>query len=160
LVVPYRRILVPTDFSPASRTGVERAAALARATKAKVELLFVVEKAFFTPMAVAPQVPVSFGGEGDLLGETVEDGEKRLGELKAAHFAGVDCTTKVSIGASGASGILDQAKAFGADLIIMSSVGRGGVMRLLLGSTAEKVVRHAECEVLIVKVPDRPAEQT
>jgi nucleotide-binding universal stress UspA family protein len=149
--VPYRRILAPTDFSPASRAGIERTAALARATGAKVELLFVVEKAFFTPMAVAPQVPVSFGGEGDLLGETVADGEKRLGELRAELFQGVDCATKVSVGASGASGILDQAKAFGADLIVLSSVGRGGVMRLLLGSTAEKVVRHAECEVLVVK---------
>jgi nucleotide-binding universal stress UspA family protein len=149
--VPYRRILAPTDFSPASRAGVDRAAAHARVTKAKVLLLFVVEKAFFTPMAVVPQAPVTFAGEGDLLGETVADGEKRLKALREEAFAGVDCDAKVSVGATGASGILDQAKAFSADLIVLSSVGRGGVMRLLLGSTAEKVVRHAECEVLVVK---------
>jgi nucleotide-binding universal stress UspA family protein len=156
--MPYRRILVPTDFSPAAQLGIERAAALARATKAKVLLLFVVEKAFFAPIGVVPQAPVSFAGEGDLLGETVADGEKRLQELRAHEFAGVDCTTKVSVGATGASGILDQAKAFGADLIVLASVGRGGVMRLLLGSTAEKVVRHAECEVLVVKQPAAPAK--
>jgi nucleotide-binding universal stress UspA family protein len=150
--VPYRKILAPTDFSPAAREGVRRAAAIAKATGASVTLLFVVEKAFFTPLAVAPQVPVSFGGEGDLLGETVTDGEKRLKEIAAQKdFQGVRVETKVSVAASGASGILDQAKALGADLVVIASVGRGGVMRLLLGSTAEKVVRHAECEVLVVK---------
>jgi nucleotide-binding universal stress UspA family protein len=152
--VPYRRILAPTDFSPASRQGVERAADLARATKAKVMLLFVVEKAFFTPMAVVPQAPVTFTGEGDLLGETVSDGSKRLEAMRREVFSGLDCETKVYVAATGASGILDQAKTFGADLIVLSSVGRGGVMRLLLGSTAEKVVRHAECEVLVVKRPE------
>jgi nucleotide-binding universal stress UspA family protein len=151
--MPYKRILAPTDFSPSSRQGLERAAALAKATKAKVLLLFVVEKAFFTPMAVVPQAPVTFAGEGDLLGETVADGEKRLKELEEEVFRGVSSETKVAVGATGASGILDHAKAFGADLIVLSSVGRGGVMRLLLGSTAEKVVRHAECEVLVVKQP-------
>jgi nucleotide-binding universal stress UspA family protein len=151
--VPYRRILAPTDFSPAAAHALKRAAALAKAAGASVTLQFVVEKAFFTPMAVAPQVPVSFGGEGDLLGETVTDGEKRLREIAERDFQGVRCETKVSVAASGASGILDQAKAMGADLVVIASVGRGGVMRLLLGSTAEKVVRHAECEVLVVKQP-------
>jgi universal stress protein A len=47
--------------------------------------------------------------------------------------------------------IVDAAKELGIDLIILSTHGRTGLSRVLLGSTAEKVVRHAGCPVLIVR---------
>lgn len=147
----YRRILLPTDFSPASHRAVERGAELARASGAKVLLLFVVEKTFFAPLAMIHQAPVTFGGEGDLLGETVEDGEKRLKAIVEETFKGVACDARVVVAASAASGILDDADKFHPDLIVIASQGRSGVDRLLLGSVAEKVVRHATCEVLVVR---------
>jgi nucleotide-binding universal stress UspA family protein len=150
-VEPYRRILLPTDFSPASRRGVARGAELARHDGAEVLLLFVVEKSFFAPLAMVHQAPVTFGGEGDLLGETVEDGEKRLKALTEELFGGVRCTPKVVVSASAAGGILDEAERWHPDLIVIASQGRSGVDRLLLGSVAEKVVRHATSEVLVVR---------
>jgi nucleotide-binding universal stress UspA family protein len=143
--VDYRRILVPTDFSASARRGVERAAAIARAAQAKVLLLFVVEKAMIAPMGLIHQAPVTFGGEGDLLGEAVEDSEKRLKALRDEWFPGVDAATKVAVAATAAAGILEQAEAFQPDLVVVS------VMHLLVGSTTEKVVRHAPCEVLVVR---------
>ena len=147
----FARVLVPTDFSPASVRGVVRGADIARSFHAKALLLFVVEKTFFAPLSMVHQAPVTFSGEGDLLGEAVEDGEKRLKALAAEHFQGVECAAKVIVGASAASGIIDQADTFAPDLIVMAAQGRSGVERLLLGSTTEKVVRHAACEVLVVR---------
>ena len=147
----YRRILVPTDFSPASLRGVARGAELARADKASVRLVFVVEKSFFAPLAMVHQAPVTFGGEGDLLGEAVQDGEKRLRALVQEHFAGVEVAPRVLVSASAAGGILEEAESFHPDLVVVASQGRSGVDRLLLGSVAEKVARHATCDVLVVR---------
>ncbi len=147
----FARILVPTDFSPAGKRGVERGADFARRYGARVLLLFVVEKTFFAPVGMVHAAGVTFSGEGDLLGEAAEDGERRLQALKAELFQGIDCTTKVTIGASSAAGILDVAGSFQPDLIVMACHGRSGVLHLLVGSTTEKVVRHATCEVLVVK---------
>src|SRR5262245_49596219 len=93
---PYRRILLPTDFSPASRQGVARGAELAHHDGAEWLLLSVVRKSFSAPLAMVHQAPVTFGGEGDLLGETVEDGEKRLKALAEELFAGVGARRRSS----------------------------------------------------------------
>jgi nucleotide-binding universal stress UspA family protein len=147
----YRRILVPTDLSAHSLHGVERAAQIAKWSKGRVLLIFVVEKTYFTPLTMVGQAPVTFRGEGDLLGETVEYGESKLKEFREKYFAGVDCETKVVVAASASSGILETAETLHPDLIVMSSHGRSGVLHLLLGSTAEKVTRHASTEVLVVR---------
>ncbi len=147
----YERILAPTDFSAPSLRAITRAAELAKRYGSKVMLLFVVEKTFFAPLAMIHQAPVTFGGEGDLLGEAVEDGEKRLAALKEEKFAGIDCETHVCVAASAAAGILEQAERFRPDLIVIASHGRSGVLQLLLGSTTEKVVRHAHSQVLVVR---------
>ncbi len=49
--------------------------------------------------------------------------------------------------------IIDSAADWGADLIVVGSHGRSGISRLLLGSVAEFVARHAPCSVLIVRIP-------
>jgi len=152
----YRRILVPTDLSPYAQKGVARGVEFARAQGAKVLLLFVVEKAYFAPLSMVGQAPVTFRGEGDLLGETVEFGETRLKEIVEKQFAGIDAEAKVIVAASAAAGILDAAETFHPDLIVIASHGRSGMMHLLLGSTAEKVVRHAACEVLVVRTLAKP----
>jgi nucleotide-binding universal stress UspA family protein len=150
-VAGYARLLVPTDFSAPSLVGVARAADLARSFGARVLLLFVVEKSFFAPLSMVHQAPVTFGGEGDLLGEAVEDGEKRLKKLQGEHCQGLASETKVAVSATAAAGILEQAEKFQPDLIVMASHGRSGVLHLLLGSTTERVVRHAKAHVLVVR---------
>jgi nucleotide-binding universal stress UspA family protein len=51
------------------------------------------------------------------------------------------------------SAILDDAKSWGADLIVMGSHGRRGLERFLVGSVSEAVLRHAHCSVEIVRLP-------
>lgn len=147
----WRRILATTDLSGFAHRGVVRTAEVARTAGAKVMLVFVVEKLFFPPLPMAPSAPVSFRGEGDILGEAVAYGQTKLEELKAAHFEGLEVETKVVVAAGAAAGILDAIDDWKPDLVVLASHGRSGVMHLLLGSTTEKVARHAPCEVLIVR---------
>ena len=68
------------------------------------------------------------------------------------EFAGLDVEEVIAHGEA-ASEIVRVAKDRGADLIVLSSHGRAGLGRIIFGSTAESVVRHAHCPVLVVKPP-------
>jgi nucleotide-binding universal stress UspA family protein len=71
----------------------------------------------------------------------------------------VPVTTRTRIGTPGAQilAVLDDDRTF--DLVVMGSHGRTGLRRVLLGSVAEKVVRHAGCPVVVARTrPDHPAE--
>jgi nucleotide-binding universal stress UspA family protein len=72
----------------------------------------------------------------------------------ALRSAGVNVTTAVVQG-DPKSVIIDDAKAWGADLIVLGSRGRKGLERFLLGSVSETVLRHAHCSVEIVRLPPK-----
>jgi nucleotide-binding universal stress UspA family protein len=75
---------------------------------------------------------------------------KAVHELDVVGFTGV--TTRV-IEAETRTGILEVATQWHADLIVLGSHGRKGLEKLMLGSVAESVSRHASCSVLIVRIP-------
>jgi nucleotide-binding universal stress UspA family protein len=85
--------------------------------------------------------------------ESVEEGKalvaKAAGTLRSA---GVNMTTNVVQG-DAKSVILDDAKEWGADLIVLGSHGRRGLDRFLVGSVSEAVLSHANCSVKIVRLP-------
>jgi nucleotide-binding universal stress UspA family protein len=72
----------------------------------------------------------------------------------ALRSAGIKVTTAVIQGDPRIV-IIDDAKAWGADLIVLGSRGRKGLERFLLGSVAEAVLRHAHCSVEIVRLPPK-----
>jgi len=72
---------------------------------------------------------------------------RAAGQLKDAGFR----TTSVVLQGDARPNILDQATAWGADLIVLGSHGRTGVTRVLLGSASDSVSRHAPCSVTIVR---------
>ena len=76
---------------------------------------------------------------------------KAAGKLQSA---GVNVTTAVVQG-DPKSIILDEAKAWGADLIVLGSHGRKRLERFLVGSVSEAVLRHAHCSVEIVRLPPK-----
>jgi universal stress protein A len=133
-----RKILVPTDFSPRSDAALDYAAALATALNAAVHLMHVVEEPFA-------------GGEWEMY---VRDPQEIRDQLDAdarsrlATTAGrldssaVPVSTEIRHG-SAFDGILYEAKAIGADLIVMGTHGRSGLSHLMLGSVAERVIRGA-----------------
>jgi len=145
-----RSILVPTDFSECARHAVPAAAQFARLTGARVVCLHVVEP-------VVPAVgwaPVAEALPLADVGERLENSAAReLPKVAAgAEFAGLDVEDVIAHGEA-ASEIVRVAGERRVDLIVISSHGRTGLGRILFGSTAAAVVRHAPCPVLVVKPP-------
>jgi len=145
----YRDILHPTDFSPASQLALTRALELATLTGARLHLLHVVEDPVYQPWMMEPYA-VDFR---DVLEQSRTDGEARLNRMAAGH-AGPTATCCL-IGRP-IDAILEYARAQRIDLIVMGSHGQGAVTRFLLGSVAERVVRHSDCPVLTVREPRAP----
>lgn len=143
----YRRILVPVDGSPTSKLGLQEAIKLAKATGAKLRLVyavndFVIDSDYLTPPTY------------ELLLEGLRiDGREILEEAKQmASQAGVEFTTDLLETTGRVSElILAAAREWPADLIVMGTHGRRGLNRLVLGSDAEMVLRSAPVPVLFVR---------
>jgi nucleotide-binding universal stress UspA family protein len=137
-----RRILVPLDFSGKSRQALRIAITLARQYGAKISLVHAVEH---------PVYPDAFGNLTIDVNTPGQAAQARLSEMAARWLpAGLGGRTCVSYGSAYAN-ICATAQELKADLIVMSTHGRSGLPRALLGSTAERVVRHAHCSVLTVR---------
>ena len=146
-LVPLRikSILVPLDFSPSSKKALGYAVAVARQFKAKLTLLHVVE-----PVAT-PDFAASFPlvMEDDKLMAAAK--HELEGVVKAARVPrGSVEKVLVRFGRSFHE-ITEAARTRKADLIIISTHGYTGLKHALLGSTTERVVRHASCPVLVVR---------
>ncbi len=145
-MVTFTRILYPTDLSPASVPAFRLAVALARWYEAPLTVLHVAPS--FDPL---PAPTEWIGGTAPPPGvptpEEVREAMARLLPLDEA--AGVAVTIEAKAGEPAAA-IVNAAVTGKADLIVMGTHGRSGVMRLLLGSVAEKVVHRAPCPVLTV----------
>ena len=150
-----RAILLPTDFSECARRAVPVAAELARLLGARVICLHVVEPVVppvgWTPLA--EPLPV-----GDISEQLEDSAARELPRFAGCEeFEGLDVEDLIVRG-DAASEIVRAARERGADLIVISSHGRTGLGRILFGSTAEAVVRHAHCPVLVVKPPSESDE--
>ncbi len=143
-VTALKRILVPVDFSDASRKAVRHAAELAMTAGARLDLLHVIP-----PLDAA--LPMNPGGIGavsivsDLEPAAKAELESMIGELPA----GVSAQSAVWHGAVVGS-ILNRAQESEADLIVLGTTGRTGLDRLLLGSVAENVARLSDRPTLVV----------
>jgi nucleotide-binding universal stress UspA family protein len=139
-------ILVPVDFSKNSLRALEYAWSLASRYGAAVDVLHVWQ--FLTP-----DTP-SIGGSqvSDLTAFVRSNAETELRKLaeNAAHDGIAIRRTRAERGIP-SQVILDPAKRDGNDLIVMGTRGRSGLAHVLLGSVAERVVRHAHCPVLTVR---------
>jgi nucleotide-binding universal stress UspA family protein len=146
----YQRILVPVDGSPTSNRGLDEAMRLARLTGAQLRLVHVVDEVALALGSAAP-----FGGySGDMFTQLREGGEALLAEGRArVEAAGLPVDTVLSDTFSGrlCDQVVEQAQAWPADLIVIGTHGRRGVGRLLMGSDAEQVLRHAPVPVLLVR---------
>lgn len=139
--LPYRRILVPTDLSPASCVAFPIAGELARAFGAEVLALHV---------APPPRGAAESGTAGiSYAVETRLPSEQDLGAFVAPEFHGVALLPLVEIG-SAWDRIIEVARAERADAIVMSTHGKDSLADRVIGSHADRVIRHAPCPVLVV----------
>lgn len=147
----YSRILVPVDGSATSLQGLQEAIALAQALQGKVKVVHVVNE-LLADYTLAPSVYY----------EKVIEGERQAGRqtlAKAQAFARErDCEVEIelieTIGARASTIIVEAAKLWGAQIIVMGTHGRRGLQRLALGSDAEQVLRHAPVPVLMVRATE------
>ena len=148
----YKKILVPVDGSAASNQGLCEALKLAKSLGASVKLVHTVNE-FIMESAYGP-IP----NYGDFIEALREGGRKVLKDAQAiARESGVEAQSAMveSIGGRAADLILEHAKEWPADLIVMGTHGRRGVRRLVLGSDAELVLRASPVPVLMVRaVPE------
>jgi nucleotide-binding universal stress UspA family protein len=142
----YDRILIPTDGSAGVEHAVQHAVDLAVEHGATVHALYVVNAASYAGLPTE----AALEGIDDMLRADAEDAVASV-EAIADDF---DVPTETAIRDGDPSKrIVTYAETQDCDLIVMATHGRGGIDRLLLGSTAEKVVRAAEVPVLTVRVP-------
>lgn len=143
-VVAFRNMLCPIDFSEDTSEVLERAAELAAVGGAGITLLHVIESAGTFSGLRLPETH---------LAEIERQATLELERCAAALAPKVSVPVKfeIRIGAPAALvlAVLDAEPTF--DLVIMGSRGRTGIQRMLIGSVAENVLRHAACPVLVVR---------
>jgi len=139
------KILVPTDFSDGAKRALEYAAELSARFSAPVLLMHVY---------TSPSIPVPDGfvmmtptSMANMMAQ-LETGLSQAREL--ARTLGIQQIDTALVEGTAWHEIVHTARDHLCDLIIMGTHGRGGISHFLLGSTAEKVVRHADCPVLTI----------
>ena len=146
----YRKILVAVDGSKASAKGLREAIRLAKAERARLFVMHVVDE---YPAFAALDGMMAGAPGADLVPALREGGKRVLARAAAsAKKAGVPAKSvlREAVGPA-AYPIVREAKKVGADLIVLGTHGRRGLRRLVLGSDAEQVVRTAPVPVLLVR---------
>lgn len=142
-----RRILHPSDFSPASTPAFKRALELARSSGAELLLVHVLD----TVVPLGPDGYISPSVYEDIQKSARAYGQKKLaGLVQQAKKAGVRATPLLLEGPAPQT-IVRAARSKKADLVVMGTHGRSGLAKLFLGSVAERVVASAPCPVMTVR---------
>ena len=134
------RILVPTDFSRQSDRAIHYAHDLAEQLGASLHLLHVVNRPLLAEGLA----------DGAFISEKFESDMVKHAEAQMHKQEPGTASTDVVFGYA-AKAIVEHAARLGADLIVMGSHGRTGMVHLMLGSVAEAVVRTSPCPVLTVR---------
>ncbi len=144
----FKRIIVPIDFSDCSRKALEYAIATARAHNSRLTILHVYEKSFVEPYVNAAN---SEEKADEIMKEIERVNETKYDEfLKTVDLNGVEYEKLLKKGIA-ETDIVEIAMEQQANLIVMGTHGRSGIKHILIGNTAEEVVRTVHCDIIIVK---------
>ena len=141
--VSVKKILLATDFSSVSEKAAAYARALARRFSSTVEIAHV-----FDPSVVTSYEEAIVGLPVNERRRTANEDLERLRDDLSA--SGINARTTLAEGHRPFATLLKIAKDHEVDLIVAGTESKSGVERLILGSTAEEVIRNAECPVLTV----------
>jgi universal stress protein A len=143
----FQRILVPHDFSDPANHALDVAADLATTHRGKITVLHVLTP-FYSGPGYPTQAEIAWTPPAEVAAERRVRLDRLVRERRGARAGHVTCDV-----ATGEALPAILAAAGAADSIVMSTFGRTGLAHLLIGSVAEKVVRHAPVPVLIVRSP-------
>jgi universal stress protein A len=141
----FRKILCPVDFSEPSREALKTAARLASDATGDLTLMYVWES------------PVRLSEVTLMQSDLIEHERKVAGaalarwKTEAESLGAKSVAIKVLAGAPWKVIVDEVTSSPSYDLLVMGTHGRTGIMRVLLGSVAERVARHADCPVLLVR---------
>ena len=147
-MIRLNKVLVPTDFSEFSKPAMDYGCAVAARFGAQLHLLHVVpDPAMLVPEAHAFSVEAMQAQTAAL----IDDAKDRLSKLPADGWEdGQPVVREVRTGVVFMETI-DYVRTHDIDLLVIGTHGRSGLMHVLMGSVAEKIVRKAPCPVLTVK---------
>ncbi|MCG8618699.1 MAG: universal stress protein [Desulfobacterales bacterium] len=134
------RILVAVDGSEYGNNAVEQAISLGAICNSEIYVISVVDL-FPEQMEVAPALVEKMSEDARNI---IEQAKKKVDEAK------IPCETIVHMGGKPWEYIVQEAKDKEIDLIVLGSHGRSGLERILMGSTAQNVIGHAPCPVIVV----------
>lgn len=141
------RILVPVDFSPSSHAALDTATELAGKFHAEILLLHVI------PAFPNVSIPDAFT-EQAVVEQAEKVAEERFAVSKKALAAkSIKVSTSVEVGNDVAGAILDAAERENSDMIVISTHGLSGWYPMVFGSIAEKIIKLAQCPVLLLRTP-------
>lgn len=141
-MLQFRTILVPIDVSAPDEHVLEIARSLARDHQGKLVLM-----TSPPPQPMPPTTEFAPTGLDDPW--LIEEARRLLNQI-AKTIMDLPVETRLIVGSPGPS-IIEAANEVQADLIVMGTHGRKGLIRVLMGSVAEYVLRHAACPVLAIK---------
>jgi nucleotide-binding universal stress UspA family protein len=141
----YKKILVPLDGSELAKKALGQAEKLAQTFGSEIILFQVVP---FMPIYGSPELVTPL-----IIDEKQKESVERylLGLTEELKQRGIKASSAVKTGQQVAVEIIDFAKGNGVDLIIMSTHGRSGITRWVLGSTALKLLTRAETPILLLR---------
>jgi nucleotide-binding universal stress UspA family protein len=150
----FTKILSPIDFSDPSHAALDTAASLAKQFGAELLLVHIVP--------AIPDLPssVSILKEGQYDESLHKEAATRLAEMaQKLTQTGIKAESAIGTANDTAMEIIRQADENGADLIVIATHGLSGLHQLVFGSVTEKVLREAQCPVLVMHTK-KAAEQT
>ena len=147
----YKHILIATDGSELAGKGLVHGLGLAKALGAAVTVVTVTD--FWSPLAMANEALRGKRNPADEYEAVMANTAKRILDAarSKATAEGVDARTIHIADKHPGEGIVDTATEIGCDLIVMSSHGRRGAKRLMLGSQTAEVVTHTTIPVLVIR---------
>jgi len=155
-MLPFRRILITTDFSDTSLEAIPIAVEIASHFNAELLLVHVLPVDTPTPWDIPPYADFGLASLPlpEYEAQVRQEVERRLAMVTAKHVHGVKVRSQVGRGEAAAevNRIAAEEKA---DLIVLATHGWTGWRHLVFGSVAEKVLREAPCPVLSVRSPAR-----
>jgi len=144
----YQNILVPIDGSNTAALGLREAIELARALRGRIRLLHVVNTVTSVGDNIAPSILEELIDQARSFGECVIHDAQT-----AVRSADIEVDTRIieAFGDRAGETVIAEASSWPAQLIVCGTHGRRGLKRLLVGSDAEYIVRHAPVPVLLIR---------
>ena len=145
----FKHILLATDGSDASTHAAALAVDLARNHGARLTALYVVDP--YPYLGIGETNPMGFQAYMSAAHNHAAQAHARVAELCAKGGKPVEVMLRMAEDVQATEGILKMAQEVGADLIVVGSHGRSGLMRMVLGSIASKVVTQSQLPVLVAR---------